>query len=244
MSDTASAAPAAPAASKHPPDVRGFWRTLLAVIAPVPAAAIAVSTLVAPYSGDESADILAGAADHPGAMTASVWLSGLAVLTLVPATIAVVLVCRRRAPRLTAVGGAVSVLGFSAAFMLPDEELDALTAADKHLDRATMLALADGVWSQPPVVTALILFLVGMVVGGILLGVALWRSRVAPTWMALALIVSSPLHLVLPSGVTAVTALGWALTAVGYAAASLALLRTPNDEFDLPPVAAAARTAR
>lgn len=226
---------------KRPPDVRGFWRTTLAVVAPVPALGIAASTAVAPYQmSGETADILAGASNNPGAMRLSVWLGLLTALTIVPAAIAVIWVCRRRAPRLTTVAAVLTLLGFTAAVVLPNDEVDALTAAEEGLDRTAVLALIEAVWNQPAVLVALLLFLVGMVIGGILLGIALWRSRAVPRWTAVALMVSSPLHLVFDGGINAITALTWVLTAVGFAGASVALLRMSNDEFDLPPVASPA----
>lgn len=39
----------APSTVGTPPDLRHFWRVLLAVVAPVTAPAIAVSTLLTPY---------------------------------------------------------------------------------------------------------------------------------------------------------------------------------------------------
>jgi Domain of unknown function (DUF4386) len=210
---------------------------VLALVAPLPALCIAVATAVAPYQmSGETSDLLAGAAADPAAIRLSVWLGLLTSLTLIPATIAVIWVCRRRSPRLTSVAAVLSLLGFSAALILPADELVALTTAEEGLDRATVLALIDAEWGQPTVAVALLLFLVGMVIGGILLGIALWRSRTAPRWMALALIVSSPSHVVF--GPNALAALSWALAAVGFAGASVALLRTDNDEFDLPPVTA------
>jgi hypothetical protein len=242
MSTTNTPEPAGslPAVARSSPDVRGFWRILLAVVAPLPGIGIAVSSAIAPYSMESDiGDVLAGAAADTGAMRIAVWFSLLATVTLIPATIAVAWVSRRRTPRLTAVAGCLTLLGFSAGLALPNDELTALTTAQEGLDHATVQALTEALWNQTTVVLPLALFLLAMVVGGILLGIALWRSRVAPRWMALALIVSGPLHVVPTGGVNAVAALGWALTAVGFAGASFALLRMNNDEFDLPPMPAA-----
>lgn len=145
-------------------------------------------------------------------------------------------VCRRRAPRLTAVGAVLSLAAFGATAALPNRDLMALAAARNDLDRSVMVALDEAMWGQSTVAAALLILLPGMVIGGVLLGVALWRSRVAPRWMALALIASGPVHLVPGFGSNAVAVLGWALTAVGYGGASLALLTMDNDAFDLPPV--------
>jgi hypothetical protein len=57
--------------------------------------------------------------------------------------------------------------------------------------------------------------------------------------MAAALIIAGPLDVFAPStlGVNNGSgALSWVLTAIGFAAASRALLRMSNEEFDLPAV--------
>jgi ABC-type uncharacterized transport system permease subunit len=68
-----------------------------------------------------------------------------------------------------------------------------------------------------------------------LLGLALWRSRVAPRWMAIALIVGGVTHPFLPNHV--IVGIGLLIAAAGFAGATVALLRMRNDEFDLPPIA-------
>ncbi|MGH3125320.1 MAG: hypothetical protein ACRDND_30430 [Streptosporangiaceae bacterium] len=77
--------------------------------------------------------------------------------------------------------------------------------------------------------------LLAITAGRILLGVLLWRARIAPCWMAAALIAAVAVEFVPLGGGNIQPAIGWALTAVGFASATVALLRTRNDEFDLPP---------
>jgi hypothetical protein len=239
ISSSGSAATLHRGLGKSPPEARRFWRVLLAVVAPLPALALAAGAFLTPYPFEADAPAaLAGAAADQDAMRIVVWLGLLAAMTLAPTTIAVAWVCRRHAPRLTAVGAVLSLAAFGATAALPNGELTALATVHHDLDRTVVVALDEAVWGQPTVVAALLIFLPGMVIGGILLGVALWRSRVAPRWMALALIVSAPLHLAPGLGNNALAALSWALTAIGYTGASLALLRMDNDAFDLPPVAA------
>jgi hypothetical protein len=91
--------------------------------------------------------------------------------------------------------------------------------------------------AQPTASTLLGLFVIGHIVGTVLLGLALLRSRAVPAWVAVALVVSQPVHLV--SFVTGLAWLdlvaGWGFTAVGFAGAGGALLRMRDDDFDLPP---------
>jgi hypothetical protein len=79
-----------------------------------------------------------------------------------------------------------------------------------------------------------LLFILAITFGLLLLGIALWRSRVAPAWMGIALAVGGFTHPFMPTHTAA--GVGLIVTAIGFAGASIALLRTPNDAFDLPPV--------
>ena len=51
----------------------------------------------------------------------------------------------------------------------------------------------------------------------------------------IALLLGGPTHPFVPGGHVAV-GIGLLVAAVGYAGASLALIRTSNDDFDLPPL--------
>jgi hypothetical protein len=79
----------------------------------------------------------------------------------------------------------------------------------------------------------------GHLLGTVLLGVALWRSRVAPAWLAIGLAVSQPIHLTsVMTGIRWIDLIGWGLTGVGFSWAAWRLLRMRDAEFDLPPVRA------
>jgi hypothetical protein len=80
------------------------------------------------------------------------------------------------------------------------------------------------------------LFVFGHLIGTIILGLALWRSCTVPSWAALLLAVSQPIHLAsVLLGNRPLDLVGWAGTAVGFAAAGWALLRMNDDDFDLRP---------
>ena len=97
--------------------------------------------------------------------------------------------------------------------------------------------LDDASWAAPRAEVGIVLFLLGGVMIGLaLLGIAMWRSRVVPIWVALALVVAGPTHPFMPN--PTVSGLGLILGAVGFAGASWALLRSRDEELDLPPVGA------
>jgi hypothetical protein len=181
-------------------------------------------------------DTVAGVEAHRQLFDLMMWLGLPFLVGLIPAVIAVAWVTRRRTPVLTTVGAVWTLLGCLSVFPLgvPDDLL-AYLAVREGLDVATIAALDAAWWVLPPVGGTALLFISGIVVGLPLLGIALWRSRVAPRWMAIALIVGGVTHPFLPNHVIA--GVGLLIAAVGFAGATVALLRMPNDEFDLPPVA-------
>ena len=102
----------------------------------------------------------------------------------------------------------------------------ALAGAVAGLPIGTTVAIGDAVAAHPTASIALLTFVVGHILGAVLLGVALWRA--IPRWAAVALIVSQPLHFVFAVVTTnhLLDAVAWSLTAVGFAAAAVVLART------------------
>ena len=219
-------------------DVRGFWRIALAVIAPLPLLGMGLSYAIAPYGGDDpfAATVEAMRAHHGQALAAM--LLGLPfLLFLIPATATLAWVTRRRTPLLTTVGACLTVPAFFAAFaLLPaDSDVQWAVANDTTLDGTAIAKLDDALWATPVAGVAIILFLVAITIGLPVLGVALWRSRVAPVWMAVCLIAGTATHIFIPDHVA--KGVGLLVGAVGFLGVTRALLRTPDDEFDLPPAA-------
>lgn len=165
------------------------------------------------------------------------WFDAVFVVLIVPATFAVAWVARRGAPRLATTGAVLALTGFLAGISQGGTgDLTAYLTAQNGLDVATMTALDEASWANPVVGLSIVAFLFGLTVGLSLLGLALWRSRVAPAWMGVALLVGGLTHPFLPGGL--LQGAGLVLAAVGFAGASLALLRMRNDAFDLPPARA------
>jgi hypothetical protein len=75
------------------------------------------------------------------------------------------------------------------------------------------------------------------IVGAVLLGSAVLRSRSLPAVMGWLLVVSQPLHFVAAVILSnrLLDLVAWGATAVAFAAAGVRLIRTPDDRFDLAP---------
>jgi hypothetical protein len=172
---------------------------------------------------------------HRGLFEVTLWLGLPFLVGLVPAVIALAWVTRRRTPVLTSIGAIWTLLGCLSAFSLlvPDDLLAYLTVTER-LDVATVTALDEAWWALPVTGVAALLFISGIVVGIPLLGIGLWRSHVAPRWMASALIIGGATHPFLPNHVVA--GIGLLVAGIGFAGATRALLRMTNDDFDLPPM--------
>lgn len=90
--------------------------------------------------------------------------------------------------------------------------------------------LLDAVQGQPTVAIAGFAFVIGHILGVVLLGIALWRASILPGWAGLLLSISQPAHLffalIVPNHL--LDGCAWGLTALGFALAARAIFRTPE----------------
>ncbi|MGH3359234.1 MAG: DUF4386 family protein [Nocardioidaceae bacterium] len=208
-------------------------RIALAVLAPVGPLAVALLRYVLPYDTvDDTGAIVQKTYADPGAMSLVLWLTLVATLAIVPGAIAVGRLVRPRAPRLTAVALTLTVPAYLMLPWLATTDQLVWVGAETGTSQASTVALLDS--AHPSTAVATGIFVVGHVVGTILLGLAMLRSRRVPAWAAVATMVSQPLHfltaVIVPNHT--IDALAWGLNAVGFAAAGLAILRGSDGEAD------------
>lgn len=209
-------------AEATPVDQRnGSTTVLLALLMPVGPAAIALLRYLLPYYTEgTSTGIAAASAAAPARESAVLWLGYLGVLTLVPGVIALARLTRHNSPRLTAWGLGLAGAGYLSLGSLLSTDQVLWSAQAAKLAPATTVSLLDHAHLTSGI--SLGVFILGHVVGTVLLGLALMRSGRVPRWVGVVLAVSQPLHffatVILGSNV--VDALAWSLTALamGYAA--------------------------
>jgi hypothetical protein len=200
---------------------RRFGAAVL-VIGPL---SLVVGSLFQVASDDDSVSAsLAKIAAHPSGERAVI-ICDLLVTLILPAMLYLMRLAGPRAPRLALAGGALSFASWMAGlYSLGASDLLYDRAAQLP-DRASAVSLVHAVTSDAAFVIPEILFIVGHVLGLLLLGIALWRSRAVPRWAAalvgLASLVQVPVH---DSGVGSAAAYG--LLLIGMAACAVALLRT------------------
>ncbi len=208
----------------HPFPAFSSWAT--ALLLPLGPAAVAVLRLVLPYyTAGSPEETVAEVGRHPGAQSAVLWLGLIAVLTLVPGVIAAAGLCRTAAPRLTFWALVLTVPGYLAlAVMLATDQL-LWSAHEAGLSTTQTAALFSA--AHPTIGVSMGIFVVGHVVGTVLLGIALVRSGRVPAWAGWVVAVSQPLHFVATVllGSPQVDFVAWSLTAVGMTVVARQLLR-------------------
>jgi hypothetical protein len=221
-------------------DARTLWRMLLAVTTPWIAVFVAVGRFLLPYDmSDEPRTIFEAMLTHPAYETAMAWSGVLLVPTCVSGVTAVAFLSRRRAPILTTIGLLLAFVGF-VCLMAGDgfgSLIAQVVARQPELDSTTAYALGHGIESSVLSGVTGNLFVFGHLIGTVILGIALWRARMIPSWLAIALAISQPIHLIsVLIGNRPLDLVGWGSTALGFAAAGWALLRMDNADFDVEPL--------
>ncbi len=215
-----------------PVDLRARARLLAAILLPVGPASIAVLRYVLPYeTADSGTEVVQQVAAHQTAQTAVVWLGFIATLTLVPAVLSVGRVARREAPRLTAAAMLLLVPAYLSIGWLVTSDAAVLFAVRRGLSADDAAASYEAL--HPSVLVAGVIFVVGHVLGTVLLGCALWRVPGFPRWASLAVAVSQPLHFVaaVVVGSNELDLFAWGLNAAGFAVVGITILRMSDEQW-------------
>lgn len=198
----------------------------VALMMPVGPAAVALLRLLLPYYTEgDTAGMVAAVEAASGRQSAVLWLAYVGILTLAPGVIAAATVCRAGAPRLTAWALALVVPGYLSLGMFLGTDHVLWSVTESGLSRAEAVSVVDAGHLSTDV--ALGVFIVGHVVGTVLLGLAMLRSGAIPAWAAWALTVSQPLHFVatVVVGSPQMDFVSWGLTTLGMAYVARAMVR-------------------
>jgi hypothetical protein len=214
------------------PTLTRNWRIFAAILLPIGPACVAAVRFVLPYFNEEGRGAIDAIAAAPERQNAVVWLGTAALFTLVPAVTWVGRVTRRGAPRLTAAAMLLLVPGYLSLSALVMTDGAAWYGVDQGIDRDI---LADQFsHGHPSVYLFLGTFVVGHVIGTVLLGIAMWRSGAVPKWVAIITIICQPMHFTAAVivGLPPLDLFSWGLNTVAFAMVSLTILRMSDAEWD------------
>jgi hypothetical protein len=213
-------------------DVRPVSRWVAALILPIGPAAIALLRYFLPYDTvDDVPTIVNKIVDNLDRSSLVIWLGYIGILTLVPGAYFVGKVTRRRAPWITAIALFLVVPGYLSLPWTASSDLFTWSAGTAGLDPASIAKAVDVTHGSMNLAGAI--FVLGHVVGTIVLGLAMWRSQIVGRWAAVAVMVSQPIHFIAAIIVPNHTLdlIGWGLQAVGFAAVSWVILRMRDDDW-------------
>lgn len=216
-------------------DIRRFRRlaTGAAMIATAPF--VLASVAIKPADDGSAGAVMADLGSHASAMEASLMLGLIAIALLIPATLGLMRIAQQGSPVLALIGGGLTLLGWVAFMGMQAVGAVALVMAESH-DRAVMTTLYDQIGNSNVITVIQTGFIVGHVVGIAVLGVAVARSRVAPIWIGIVLVVSGPLHFAAHGiDIQALDLAAFALLVLGYAAGGVILLRMKSDSSENVP---------
>lgn len=224
-------------------DTRGFWRRLLAVVVPIPWMAKGVQYIVYTPDYEHTAAQITYNSAHD-TYSYLQWLDALFVVLVVPSILGMVVLTRRTAPRLASAAALLMAGGFLLALPLNNvgaEDWSTWAAAQQGLDPESTGVILDAL-ADPRQPVGILGFLVAIVFGSIVIGLALWRGKAVPTWSALAITLGGATHIFLGFN-HVVHGAGLLVLAAGCVGVSLALSQMPDDDFDLPPLTRRRRPA-
>ena len=143
---------------------------------------VALLRYLLPYrTTDDSLAMVRAVAAHPTRESVALWLGLVAVLTLIPGLVSVFAALPASRVKYAAIG--LCVPGYLCLGALLGEDQILWAGAHNHTSPRVTAALLDAL--HPSVGIATAIFVVGHIVGTVLLGVALLRTRRFPAWAAL-----------------------------------------------------------
>lgn len=218
-----------PAADPYDTRLRRFGLAAAAFLAPWFLVACNAGWAMAQAAGasdQTGADALAAAAAHPALLHAVVLFGMLGALLMIPAALGAARTAGRGAAKLSFIAGTLVAAGYACYFAVLLTDLTTLAMVRVGGPMADFAGVLDARQRDAAGIWVFLLFVLGSLVGTVLLGLALWRSRSIARWAAAAIMVWPPMHVVgLAAGVEWFEVAGAALQGLGFAAVGVGLLR-------------------
>lgn len=155
-------------------------------------------------------------------------LSLVVVLSMVAGLVGLSAALVRRRPALAITGSSIMVAGFVAYLVVVGTD-SAMSAVALTAPEPVLAAALDGATNAALFNIAFTLFLIGHLVGPVLVCIAVWRSRFAPWTVALLLPIGAGIHLVADIiGSAGLDIAAFAVFGAGFIALGVYLMRKPR----------------
>ncbi|MEU6407315.1 hypothetical protein [Microbispora sp. NPDC046933] len=188
------------------------------------------------------AEALALAAAHPGETRLATVAAMLGSLLMVPAVLGARRLLAGRSSRLGFLGATLMAGGYICYFAIAFSGITVDVMARRGGPLADYAAVVDGAQSDPSAVWVFLLFVLGNLVGTLLLGLALLRARVVPLSAAAGIMAWPPLHVIgLVAGTEWFEVAGALTQTAGLAVTGSRLLAASRRSADAPAPVGAGR---
>lgn len=179
---------------------------------------------------DEPQDYLAEVADQHEAYAIAGVLFAFGLVLSIVGIIGVVHLIRHRGATLALIGGGLLVLGLSFFQGLNFTNMVDAVFVEENISPDVYETLVEGAEDFWPFLLFLIPALAGTAFGLILFAAAIWRSGIAPVWIALIIAVAAPAFVLLPTGLV-----GDVLLLVGLGYLALKIWGMRDADWERPP---------
>lgn len=184
---------------------------------------VAIGIATSPsIGGSEGRAVIAAFSQLPGRAQLEMALSVPGIVLLPLAFLGLARLAMRRSPWLATLGGGLALVSWSTwpAFVIQDTMTNLMAQMGGG---AQFGSLWDRLNSSPVYNGILLVYIVGHVVGTLLLGIALGRARVIPIWAAAAIALYGPLQVIaFPTGSRLFADAAYGLLVIGCAVAAYA----------------------
>jgi hypothetical protein len=200
------------------------FETRLAGLSLIAAPALLVlANAIDPGASDKAAARLPEISGHPGRYVAAAYLLVLAAWAFVPGLLGLWRLFA--GPRVTAgqLGAGLMLIGTITTIAFVGFGVYEYEAATSGLDPSQMARLVDDAEEATIGIPLLVVFLVGVVVGSLVVAWSLWRRRIVPVWSPAAIVVGTLLNFL--ADTPALSATAFAFQLVGFGWVGLRLLR-------------------
>ena len=198
--------------------------------------AVAIRHGVSDSTGAES---IALAAAHPLLLRVGVTAGMVGCLLIIPAVLGMFRLVP--ASRAVLIGGSMMIAGYVCYFAVLQASFVVLAMAELGGDTAAFAAALDASQADPWPLWVFALFVLGNLVGTLVVAIGLLRSRTVPIWAAVAIGLWPPLHVIglIFFGNEIPQVIGAVLQALGFAGCGVTLARQPRTRNVLPAPATA-----
>jgi hypothetical protein len=186
------------------------------------------SEVLGPHGASSNAELLDQVAGDKNAFVASTLLMLVSTILFIPAVMGVLHLVRDRAPVIGHIAGAVGILGALGHMAYVCYALFVAELADAGSSPQMVAVLDDLDHGLAVVVVPLIM---SFAIGVLLMGIALYRARVAPRWVMLATIAAVVIELGAPTGTLAVALVKQAFLTVAFCSVGVGVLRMTDEQW-------------